>query len=65
MIQVLRVWPDQGVNVWYTVKEPLTLVNEHLAKVIAHWDSAAFWYQMSEYTWKNGETGERVELVSV
>ena len=63
MIHVLRVWPNAGVNVWYTCDEPLLAVHTHLAQVIAQWDGAAHWQQVSDHTWKNAATGERIELL--
>ncbi len=64
MIQVLRVWSDQGVNLQYTVDNfDFDKAHQHIKEMIVHWDSAALWKQLSKFTWKNDTTGERIELL--
>ena len=65
MIQVLRIWPEQGVSLWYTVDEPVQSLGVHINATVAQWDEKLLWDQLSDVTWRNRITGARIELLMV
>ena len=61
----MRIWSDAGANVWYTSEESVAEVNAFIAETVRTWKSAPQWSQLSEFTWKNMQSGERIELIHV
>jgi len=66
MILVIRVWADQGANLEYSVPDTqLSEVRKHIPEMIATWESSPLWEQLSEWTWKQRQTGERIEILGI
>ena len=64
MIAILRVWATAGVNIWWsTDTDTVDEIHKHIAQVITAWESAPHWSKISDMTWKNTETGARIELL--
>lgn len=70
MIVVVRVWATEGVNVQWCEKDVVgedakVKIHTHIADLIASWEATAQWSRISDCTWKNNETGDRIELLYI
>lgn len=63
MLYLFRVWQNESMNLWAVVNETIHTVHDSIARTIDEWDSKAQWEKTSDYTWKNHQTGERIEIV--
>lgn len=64
MVLVMRVWPEEGANLWFTVRDAeLEAARQCVQDRVAEWSGP--WEQRSEWTWKRADTGERVEIIGI
>ena len=70
MTAILRIWPEVGANVWWCDFDDMG--SDHLEKLhtmiketVASWESAPHWQRVGERTWRNTQTGERIEFIYI